>query len=47
MKKPEIGDWVFTNNDLGIVTKIGIGYIEMDNNVNIYKVKTEDIQDVI
>jgi len=47
MKKPKIGDFIFTNEDAGIVKRIGIDVIEYDNNVNICRCKFDEVQDVI
>ena len=47
MRKPEIGDFIFTHNSCGIVKYIGINTVEMDNNVNIIKVSFDEITDVI
>jgi len=47
MKYPRINDFVFTNDDCGIVTWVGIGSIMLNNNINNYKVNFEDIDDVI
>jgi len=44
--KAKVGDWVFTNDDLGVVEKVNEDSVEIWNNVNTYTVPNEDIREV-
>ena len=42
MKNIKINDFIFTNDDSGLVVVVGQDCILMNNNVNTYKVNTYD-----
>ena len=40
------GSFIFTHDDCGIVERVGIDCIDLNNNVNVYTVKMENITEV-
>ena len=46
MKEPKIGDFVFTNDGIGsgIIKRIGINVLEIDNNVNVNEYPFNEVE---
>jgi len=46
-KEPKIGDFVILNDGSGgIIKRIGINTLEIDNNVNVFEAKFNEVDEV-